>query len=1006
MLPAQVVDVVLTGGLETQTARRLVVRGKLLDLENARFVDGTVERRVGTLELPDTPTAPEAVATAGGEAVVWNSGRLHVRDTYGWQARGELGDGNPLVAEKVQAVRRAREQEQVSCDRYGARVVVAWTEQGDSGAWEVRLVVLDRNTGTRYLDGVLLRTAAQPYRPMVRVVSVSQGVVVLYADGATLYGRSVTGLLGGNPTLSAEASLRTDFSQMAGVTVPGWLDAGSFYGGSWATVVYTHGAAGTGITVGALGITFPTNLPTWAPGGGAPATQTVATGPVEGLRVGAFGTGGVPPATPMFLVYRVRATAALEMRPVAGTNIPGAAVSLGSYGAAGGSALDKVALFHQQASLAATVVWEPTGASTQWVRFTAAGVTQALAVWVRGIRLAGDAFALGGRALVPVVYVPNFGNVANNPDGTQPTAFLLDLDTRAVVARGLDSVSGRPRGHTLPTPLVQPSDGRVEVPFPERGRLAFGSAGAGTTYDATPLGVSLLVVRRAAPAQLARLEEEDTLHVGGACPLYYDGAALVEDGFHVYPEGLTAAVNGSSGGGLSVGTYRWRAVYEWTDARGRLNRSAPSPEVVLAVGVAGQHVDVRIPYLHLTRREGVRLVLYRTKANGTLFQRVTPPTSPYVNAPNGAADTLTINDSTMDVNLDAAEVLYTTGRVLPYLPPPGHRFLHRHRGFLFAGGLEDPHAYAYSLPLVEGEAPAWSDVLTNRVPTDTGRVTGFGTVDRLLVVFTERGAYVVDGDGPAATGADGSFTDPEPATGAPGCLDWRTVAPVPEGIIYKAPEGFRLLNRGMAAEPIGSGVHRFNALEVVRAVVVPGADEVRWYTTEGRTLVWSTRWGQWSTDTLQPAVDAAVVGGVVWRAEPERIVYEDAATRREAGQSVPWRVGTSWLSFGSVQGVQRVRRVLLLGKLEAPALLSVLAYFDGEEDTAGVELERDLPGGGKLQLRHHLPRQKCQAIRLVWTFTPTGGDDSEDYGSLGLTALSFEVGIRSGAAKVGGARNL
>jgi hypothetical protein len=519
-------------------------------------------------------------------------------------------------------------------------------------------------------------------------------------------------------------------------------------------------------------------------------------------------------------------------------------------------------------------------------------------------------------------------------------------------------------------------------------------------------------VNEMSPARLSRIEENGALHVAGACPLYYDGARFVEDGFHLSPEGVGVTDGGA--GNMTAGTRSWVACFEWVDALGRLHRSAPSVPVRFTFAVGSKAASLSVPYLHLTRKEGVRLAVYRTTGDGSpTYYRVKPSIESTLQPTGGAATTLsaTILDDVADEDIIDNEVLYTVGGVLTALPPPAYTFAHQHRGYLFLGGLmDDAYGFAYSLPEAEGEAPTWNDTLVGRLSRETGPLRGFASVDQALALFTSTAGYVLLGQGPTATGSDNGYGEgPIRREGVLGLVDWRAVVSIPAGALHKSPEaGFQLLNQGLQVEDYGSGVERYDSHQVVRGVRVPGKDEARFYTAEGRTLVWNYQWGQWSTFTLQTAVDAALVGTTPWYATGMQLRYESSSTFKEDGQALSYTLGTGWLRARTLQGVQRVWRVLLLGEADVDALSVTVTVYTNYRETPAAETKTQsipLTAGEPFQFRYGVVNQLAQAHRFVWslTSTPSGGVDT---GTLALTGVTLEVGTDGRVAKLKGNKSL
>ena len=68
------------------------------------------------------------------------------------------------------------------------------------------------------------------------------------------------------------------------------------------------------------------------------------------------------------------------------------------------------------------------------------------------------------------------------------------------------------------------------------------------------------------------------IHTSGGILSMYDGANVVEHGFNLYPENVSANLTYANGG-LGAGNYQYSAVYEWMDNQGNIHRSAPSTAI-------------------------------------------------------------------------------------------------------------------------------------------------------------------------------------------------------------------------------------------------------------------------------------------------------------------------------------------------------------------------------------------------------------------------------------------
>jgi hypothetical protein len=890
--------------------------------------------------------------------------------------------------------------------RAGGLTVLAYTSSSAAWSYPVGVNIGGGSAPTPTISG----TSSQRFEE-IKITVTSDGLgnkrfSVSYTEGGYLTNTEDILITAGVPTA---ITVRDDTGTYVNTGLSITFSAGAYtVFDIWTFAPSLSSGSGNDITF----LSISTGAP---PSSTSPGPVVISTAKNEGLTLSRLADG-----TRLFLVYRNATAQQGELRVFNTSYVQQGSTHV--MGSLAGFTLHRVAMVEGPTGTM-TALLEPNEASEiQRVQFTSSGIVEwasglDMIEWVPWLRLGGDGFSFEGRQYVPAIFLDTYGTTSRG-DGVQPTYFLLEVSTGRVVLRALAALSGGLTGPGLPRPMLT-SSGEVQLAAPERGRLAFASSG-GTAFDATALGISQLTLEAdVEPCQLARLEVDSVLHIGGACPLLWDGSSLTEDGFHWFPEGLTTSTSGSSG--LPAGTYQYRALYEWTDAQGRLHRSAPSPAVSVTLASA-KMVTVNVPMPLMTRRGLTRIIVYRTVANGTVFYRVSSPTAPvtckawsYIpdNPPGGAQQWAGFYDTLSDADLTAGEALYTTGRILDYLPPPAYRAIHRHSSYLFVTRMEDARGYAHSLPIVSGLGTAWSDQLVYGLEEVKGELQAFSSLDGRLILFTDEAAAVITGEGPAANGLDNGFSKPNAITGALGCTDWRAVVSMPDGIMYGSSSGIYLLTRALESAYIGSGVDLYKSLTITQAVSLADPyQEVRFYTEEGRTLVYSWRWSQWSTFTLQPTQDLTVWNGRPVRADGEELFQESEAVRKEGGSisdftqgvSVPVKVGTGWLVFDKIQGIQRIRRFLLLGTVDGDTEIQTEVFIDYDDTSAAETKTYDHSGNGAgtvLSVRAHLANQKCTALRLLWTFTPQGllGDPDADLGDIALTALTFEVGILPGVAR-------
>lgn len=511
-------------------------------------------------------------------------------------------------------------------------------------------------------------------------------------------------------------------------------------------------------------------------------------------------------------------------------------------------------------------------------------------------------------------------------------------------------------------------------------------------------------------------------HIAGGVLMMYDGDHVVEHGFHVFPEDLTAGSSPTTGGFLSDGDYQYAAVYTWTDSKGQLHRSAPSIgfPVTLSGGTNTQQQEIIVPTLRITQKEDVAIELYRTENAGTIFYKVTNTISPVLN--DSTVDTVTITDSITDSDLIDNEVLYTTGGVLDNIVAPSSSIIESFSDRIFLAGLEDENNLSFSKIRFEGAPVEFNDSQIIPVNSKGGAISALKAMDEKLIIFKESAIFYLSGDGPNNLGEQDTFIKPELISSDIGCINVNSVVLTPSGLMFKSKKGIYLLSRGLELQYIGAAVESFNSLKISSATVIPEENQVRFTTLTGDTLVYNYFVQQWASFNNHKALSAINVNFTYYYLRNDGTLYvENNDSYTDNGSPINIKLETGWISFSGLQGFQRVYKLLLLGNFKSPHKIRVRIAYDFNEaftqeviiDTAdfndntrygnyspyGNPEEIAYGGDGNVhQMRIDLKRQKCQSIKLKIEEIQS---DPENYGEgLSLSNISFEVGSKAGTNKL------
>lgn len=526
------------------------------------------------------------------------------------------------------------------------------------------------------------------------------------------------------------------------------------------------------------------------------------------------------------------------------------------------------------------------------------------------------------------------------------------------------------------------------------------------------------------------------LHFTGGFLQMYDGSRIVEHGFHLYPEFTADPVVTVGAGSMAPGTYQYTACYEWTDAQGNVHRSAPNivkTQAVVPVGPSTGQVSVKIPYLQLTAKSTaetlavgnteVRIVVYRTTADGTIFYRLSDLATPDYNQIGSSPAYLAYDDTQPDSVLSGRPLLYcqflqetATGipAELPNDAAPPAELVQLHRNRLWVLDSTNPLNLWYSKEVGLGAPVEFVSSFTKQIDPRGGNVTALASMDDKLLVFKDSHIFYILGQGPTSTGQNNDFSDAILVTTDCGCIEPRSVVGTPFGIMFQSRKGIYLISRSLQVDYVGAPVEAFNSETITSATLVANTNQVRFTLGNGKTLVFDYYVQQWGVFTNQNAVDALIwMGSSVLLKANGRVWKETPGLYTDAGAPIKLRLATSWLSFANVQGFQRVRRAQILGAWKSPHKLKVSVCNDfNDAVTQEVIIDpqaysaygdtspygEDVYGGGfqLYQWRIDLARQKTQAVKFVIEDISAASSGE----GMSLTSLAFEVGAKTGLAKV------
>jgi hypothetical protein len=538
----------------------------------------------------------------------------------------------------------------------------------------------------------------------------------------------------------------------------------------------------------------------------------------------------------------------------------------------------------------------------------------------------------------------------------------------------------------------------------------------------TPIGLDLLKVEF--DGQVNHVNVGQSIVMAGGDPQFFDGQTLCELGFEYYPETPTAAAGGV--GTLAAGTYGVTCVYEWTDRHGIVHQSAPAVPVSVVVAL-NQRITVTVPTLRLTKKDNVRIVVYRTEADGSLYYRMQQDVT-YSNSVLNvtSADTVALaSESLATATLLVGELLPTTGGVVTAEAFPACKHIALHQDRLVMSGLVDRDLIQYSEENLGVFFPQTNaSVYIVKAPAEFGRVSATESMDDKLVVLQERQIGAMFGRGPNRLGQLNEFSPVTKVVGGAGHSWAASSVSVldADGLwFFDTGRGLRHLNRGFQISadpetelPLGSEVDDLSS-SPKSSCVVTTKKQVR-FLSAARILVWDYENKQWSvfnTNTYGGGISGVAADGefrfIASSGLGERVLRENSGYTSDGdsgGTAITWIAQGSWLKLNTLAGFQRLYSIQILGKFKTdsggPVEVAGETLQVGTRSNYEVGLDQDAPGvfstftdwsifTTNWQIENQPSVQKCESVQIYLT--------GLSYSGIRITGISLTVGVKRGKFK-------
>lgn len=534
-------------------------------------------------------------------------------------------------------------------------------------------------------------------------------------------------------------------------------------------------------------------------------------------------------------------------------------------------------------------------------------------------------------------------------------------------------------------------------------------------------GIAIAAASFNATEQLGDMDWNGTKVLAGALPRIVDGQSIVEEGFHWAPEAVGTLVDGlieitpvaAASGVLftmpAPGTYRLAFTESWQDAQGNWHESGTATLCTITTTAplpCVPNVVIRPP----STKKGRMLTMYRS-----LEQVANTDTTLYLAHRYPLLDGET---AITDPDLITSEPLYTEGGLLPNTPAPSCRHIAEFQQRLVLSGCGDGSRIYFSKQRSSGFGPEFvSDepVFQQTVPSRAGRVVATQDTQGKLLVLCEKELGIIFGNGPDSTGTQNSYQPYERVVDSVGAK-WsapKSVAASSEGVWFQSPFGIRLFAGGIARagdKQLGSEVDVTIDQDDMVAVFGGSSQQLHFFASAegGSAVVWDQHWQQFSTFSQHVCFDACAAGGTYFLlgsdgANPMLRYRTTTNALQEAGNTgtlvdIRGYIETAWLTFGGIQGFQRIYRMVMVGEennylTDTPSFEIRTAYDYDMAGLAASVTPVTLPVGTEphIQFEHHLARQKCESLKIGLKFGPGIAANR-----IRLTDIALSVGVKGG----------
>lgn len=551
-LDFQNVPVSFDKGLDTKTDSKQLIVGKMLAMQNCSFKSlKEISKRDGFSQI--SPSLPKGVGISGyqNELAALDGSNLYSYSPNTSQqiVKGALVPVDLSVSSVVRNIHNQSGPDSAFHPGTGLRCFV-WIDSGSGG---INYSVADSTTGSYIVaNKVVVSTGVK-----AKVLTLGQYFIIIYYDssGTSLKYKVINTA---TPTsLGSAVTIASDILSTVQAFDSAIINGSAYiaYGKSATQIAFY--SVSSGLVLSSQYVVATGNTPN-------PAITVI--GDASNNVWCAYGTFSFPGS-----VYGLVVNSALNSTLLAPVSI---------------DSINTKNITMTVSGTQASVYYE-VDSTSPYIKsntLTLSGTAGSAATVMRGVGLASKCLTHNFIDYFLAIYAgPQIPNSVSSTVATtiQPTYFLINSVGLIVMKLAPLSAGLYCRTALLPEMISQSSN---QFTFPYLFQDSVTSSG-GAILSQT--GVNQASINFAIANAMGKLNLSSNLHLASGQLWMYDGASVVEHGFHIYPENLSDSVT-NSGGGIGVGTstasinqVEYVAIYRWVDNQGNTHVSAPSPALAV-----------------------------------------------------------------------------------------------------------------------------------------------------------------------------------------------------------------------------------------------------------------------------------------------------------------------------------------------------------------------------------------------------------------------------------------